>query len=221
MKKLQEMFKKNVKKQIEGNDNTESLKASELKKKLKQDKKALKNQMSDLQDLDDVVNTKKTTVNKRRGVTFDNSEEPNNKKSSKKEEGDVVKMPRKLQFDKLKGSQSIEGDEVYQAESQKLRDRKVARKEVEASYKEQDLKAKEAMGKSITRNVQRDIISNKGLTRRRPKKDRNPRVKRRLKYEEMEKKRKNVVKEFKGGKQALYKGEESGIKTGLVRGIKM
>ena len=42
-----------------------------------------------------------------------------------------------------------------------------------------------------------------------------------MKFEEMEKKRKNIVKEFKGGNQKLYKGEDSGIKTGLVRGIKM
>jgi len=42
-----------------------------------------------------------------------------------------------------------------------------------------------------------------------------------MQYESMLKKRKNVVKEFAGGDKKMYKGEESGIKTGLVRGIKM
>ena len=102
-----------------------------------------------------------------------------------------------------------------------MRDRKAQRKETAASLKDQDLKAKDHMETSIARNVQREIIKNKGLTRRRPKKDKNPRVKKRMKFEEMETKRKTVVKEFKGGRQGLYKGEESGIKTGLVSGIKM
>jgi hypothetical protein len=37
----------------------------------------------------------------------------------------------------------------------------------------------------------------------------------------MEKKRKTIVKEYKKGKQELYRGETSGIKTGLDRAIKM
>ena len=41
--------------------------------------------------------------------------------------------------------------------------------------------------------MQKDIIKNKGLTRRRNKKDRNPRLKKRLKFEEMEKKRRHIV----------------------------
>ena len=77
------------------------------------------------------------------------------------------------------------------------------------------------MDRTIQRNVQRDIIINKGLTRKRKKIDRNPRAKKRAKYEAMEKKRKTVVKEYKQGKQEVYRGESSGIKTGLDRGIKM
>jgi len=69
--------------------------------------------------------------------------------------------------------------------------------------------------------VQKDILLNRGLIRKRKKTDRNPRVKKRMKYEAMEKKRKNIVKEYKGGDKQLYKGEDSGIKTGLVKGIKM
>jgi U3 small nucleolar RNA-associated protein 3 len=88
-------------------------------------------------------------------------------------------------------------------------------------FKEQDQAKTDNMEANITRNVQREIILNKGLTRKRPKKDRNPRVKKRLKFEEMQKKRSTTVKEYKGGDRKLYKGEASGIKTGLVQGIKM
>jgi hypothetical protein len=42
-----------------------------------------------------------------------------------------------------------------------------------------------------------------------------------MKYEAMEKKRRSVVKEHKQGKQEAYRGESSGIKTGLDRGIKI
>lgn len=42
-----------------------------------------------------------------------------------------------------------------------------------------------------------------------------------MKYEKMEKSRKAQVQIYKGGHKDLYKGETSGIKTGLVRAIKM
>ena len=63
-------------------------------------------------------------------------------------------------------------------------------------------------------------MTNKGLTRQRKKADRNPRVKKRMKYEAMEKKRKNVVREYKDGEYNIYQGESSGIKKSLDRGIK-
>ena len=48
--------------------------------------------------------------------------------------------------------------------------------------------------------------------RKRPKKDRTPRVKKRLKFEAAEKKRKNVVKEYNNGHKDVYRGESAGIK---------
>lgn len=52
------------------------------------------------------------------------------------------------------------------------------------------------MGETIQRNVNYDMMKNKGLTRKRKKIDRNPRAKHRAKYEKAIKKRKNYVKEF-------------------------
>ena len=77
------------------------------------------------------------------------------------------------------------------------------------------------MNKDIQRRVQRNIIKNKGLTRQRKRIDSNGRVKKRMKFEKMEKKRKNVVKSYQEGPRGTYGGEASGIKTSLDRGIKM
>lgn len=150
------------------------------------------------------------------------------KKSKKKEAKQVeetavqdLKKPKKVRFDQLSKGRLEGDDEVYQTEVAKLRDRKAARKEQSAKLKEQALQETQHQTQAIQRNVQRDIILNKGLTRKRPKKDRNPRVKKRMQYEAMLKKRKTVVKEYAGGHSKAYAGEESGIKTGLVRGIKM
>jgi hypothetical protein len=79
----------------------------------------------------------------------------------------------------------------------------------------------EYMDKDIQRRVQRNIIKNRGLTRQRKRIDSNGRVKKRMKFDKMEKKRKNVVKSYEEGPRGTYGGEASGIKTSLDRGIKM
>ena len=79
----------------------------------------------------------------------------------------------------------------------------------------------EKQTKAIQRNVERDIIVNKGLVRKRPKKDRTPRVRRRHKFEEAEKKRKHIVKEFANGQKEVYRGEAAGLKQGVIRSHKI
>ena len=75
---------------------------------------------------------------------------------------------------------------------------------------------KEHQHQSI-RNANRRILLNKGVTRPTKKKDRNPRVKRRRKYEQALKKLKTI-----GGRnvykvQDVYKGEMTGIKNTIVK----
>lgn len=66
------------------------------------------------------------------------------------------------------------------------------------------------------------IAKNKGLAPRRKKEVRNPRVKKRLKFEEKKRKLGSTRAVWKGGEgQGGYKGELTGIKTGLVRGVKL
>lgn len=65
------------------------------------------------------------------------------------------------------------------------------------------------------------IMKSKGLTRKRKKIDRNPRVKHREKYRKVLQKRKSKVQEFKEGPQSKYGGESSGLKVGLIRSTKL
>lgn len=77
------------------------------------------------------------------------------------------------------------------------------------------------MSDRIQRNINYDIEKAKGITRKRKKEDKNPRVKRRRKFEKMEKRRKTLVQEFKEGPQKLYSGEAQGIRAGLKKGSKL
>lgn len=66
------------------------------------------------------------------------------------------------------------------------------------------------------------IEKNKGLAPRRKKDVRNPRVKKRKKYEDKKKKLSSIRKVYKGGEEkGGYGGEKTGIKKGLVRSVKL
>ncbi|KAI9827481.1 MAG: hypothetical protein M1832_004831 [Thelocarpon impressellum] len=66
------------------------------------------------------------------------------------------------------------------------------------------------------------IEKNKGLAPKRKKEVRNPRVKKRNKYEEKKRKLGSVRQVYRGGEgSGGYGGEATGIKSGLVRSIKL
>ena len=66
------------------------------------------------------------------------------------------------------------------------------------------------------------IEKNKGLTPRRKKDVRNGRVKKRKKFEEKKKKLGSIRQIYKGGEgRGGYGGEKTGIKTGLVKSVKL
>ena len=78
------------------------------------------------------------------------------------------------------------------------------------------------MGTDGKRAISYAIEKNKGLTPRRKKDVRNPRVKKRKKYEDKRKKLGSVRPVWKGGEgRGGYKGEETGIKRGVVRSVKL
>ncbi|KAG9241454.1 Sas10/Utp3 family protein-like protein [Calycina marina] len=66
------------------------------------------------------------------------------------------------------------------------------------------------------------IEKNKGLAPKRKKEVRNPRVKKRMKYEEKKKKLSSMRATYKGGEErGGYGGEKTGIKSGLVKSVKL
>ncbi|CAZ80340.1 unnamed protein product [Tuber melanosporum] len=81
-----------------------------------------------------------------------------------------------------------------------------------------DTECGEAGGK---RAIGYTISKNKGLTPFRKKEVRNPRVKKRMKYDAAKKKLGSVRAVYKGGLKGAYAGEATGIKGGLVRSIKL
>ncbi|EMR10409.1 hypothetical protein PNEG_01124 [Pneumocystis murina B123] len=70
------------------------------------------------------------------------------------------------------------------------------------------------------RKIRYDIEKNKGIIPYRPKEVRNPRVKKRKKYEVAKKKLASKIAIYKGPPKDVYKGEATGIKTHLVKSVK-
>lgn len=74
----------------------------------------------------------------------------------------------------------------------------------------------EEKGELAQRNVNYQIMKNKGLTRNRKKIDRNSRVKLRVKYDKALKKRKGKVQDYKGSRDN-YSGEHTGLRANLIK----
>lgn len=72
------------------------------------------------------------------------------------------------------------------------------------------------------RSISRAILSNKGLTPKRSKSVRNPRVKKRLKFDKAKKKLSSQKAVYKGGigDAAGYDGERSGISK-VIKSVKL
>ena len=72
------------------------------------------------------------------------------------------------------------------------------------------------------RSVSRAILKNKGLTPHRSKSVRNPRVKKRQRYEQAKKKVSSQKAVYKGGQASAgqYEGEKTGISK-VIKGVKL
>ena len=82
--------------------------------------------------------------------------------------------------------------------------------------------AVEQIGPDGKRAIGYTIEKNKGLAPHRKKDVRNPRVKKRKKFEEKKKKQRNMRPVWKGGEgKGGYGGELTGIKKGIIRSIKL
>ncbi|WFD19014.1 something about silencing protein 10 [Malassezia caprae] len=107
--------------------------------------------------------------------------------------------------------------------------RKRARKQADkAAYDQRRLDERvwddETLAPGEHRTIDYTIEKNKGLTPHRPKGVRNPRLKRRMRYERAKKRLSSTRAVYKGGQSALqggYSGEKSGISTHLVKSRKL
>ncbi|KAF4556995.1 Sas10 C-terminal domain-containing protein [Elsinoe fawcettii] len=120
-----------------------------------------------------------------------------------------------------------DGDDYYQFISGKKSAKKNEKESLAAARKEAILNGgrvveQEEIGDDGKRKITYAIEKNKGLTPHRKKDVRNPRVKKRKKYDEKKKKLATMRPVFKGGEgRGGYGGELSGIKSNLVKSRKL
>lgn len=211
----------------------ENFKRFQISKKEKNlmKKRRLEDMQDKLENLDDDFEAINRIVKRTGNLSSRNNEDADafesaqrdtaSTKFSKSLKSYISHEPKKTKkFSELK-SAKIKGDGVYEGEKQRQREKKAARKEIEKKIKENIADEVKDMGEAIQRNVNYNIEKAKGITRKRPKEERNPRVKKRHKYEKMVKAHKTKVQEFAEGKaQPVYKGE-LGIHTGLKKSTQL
>lgn len=118
-------------------------------------------------------------------------------------------------------------EEYYDMVAAKSSKKKSDKKALADAYKEAAqhggrVVEKEEVGPDGKRAISYQIEKNKGLTPHRKKDVRNPRVKKRKKYDEKKKKLASMKPTYKGGEgRGGYGGELTGIKKGLVRSTKL
>ncbi|KAJ6013457.1 hypothetical protein N7540_008048 [Penicillium herquei] len=122
------------------------------------------------------------------------------------------------------GSNDDEYYDMIAARGKQRKDDKKARSDAHAEAARQGgrVEIQEAVGPDGKRAITYQIEKNKGLTPKRSKDSRNPRVKKRKKYEEKKKKLGSIRQIYKGGEsRGGYGGELTGIKKNLVKSVKL
>ncbi|KAF2704550.1 hypothetical protein K504DRAFT_461312 [Pleomassaria siparia CBS 279.74] len=118
-------------------------------------------------------------------------------------------------------------DDYYDMVAARGTAKKAAKQELAAAYalaarEGGKVVPQEVIGADGKRKITYQIQKNKGLTPHRSKTVRNPRVKKKIKYEEKKKKLRSQKAVYSGGEaRGGYAGELTGIKKGLVRSTKL
>ncbi|KAL2112350.1 hypothetical protein VUR80DRAFT_7813 [Thermomyces stellatus] len=111
--------------------------------------------------------------------------------------------------------------DMVSAASKKKKAEKADRKAALAAASKADrVVAVEEVGEDGKRKVSYQIEKNKGLTPKRKKENRNPRVKKRKAYDTKMKKLGSMKPVYKGEPEGGYQGVQSGIKAGLIKSTK-
>jgi U3 small nucleolar RNA-associated protein 3 len=120
-----------------------------------------------------------------------------------------------------------DSDDLYEQVVSRNKKRKLDRQEAAEAYARAAAEGghvieREEIGPEGKRKITYVIEKNKGLTPHRKKDVRNPRVKKRKKFEEKKKKLKSIRAVYSGGEgKGGYGGELTGIKKGLIKSIKL
>ncbi|KAG5950822.1 hypothetical protein E4U53_004348 [Claviceps sorghi] len=130
--------------------------------------------------------------------------------------------------DDAAAANAIRGDEdeyydMVAHKSKSKREDKAARYAAYAAAGKADrVVENEEVGEDGKRKITYAIEKNKGLAPKRSKDVRNPRVKRRKQYEAKQKKLKSMKPVWQGGEpKGGYRGELSGINTGVIKSVKL
>lgn len=142
--------------------------------------------------------------------------------------GDSDDEDRRVAKELRRGEGAKEDDDEYYdmvaSRSKKRKDDKQARADAHAEAERLGGKVyeQEEIGPDGKRAITYQIQKNKGLHAKRSKDSRNPRVKKRKKYEEKKKKLGSTKQLYKGGEgRGGYGGELTGIKKNLVKSVKL
>lgn len=114
-------------------------------------------------------------------------------------------------------------DTLLNAKQKKLSDKKArAEAYAQAAKDGATVYEEETVGVDGKRAITYAIAKNKGLAPKRKKEVRNPRVKKRMKFDEKMKKLGSIRQVYKGGEgRGGYGGELTGIKTNVVKSVKL
>ncbi|KAF2761924.1 hypothetical protein EJ05DRAFT_507536 [Pseudovirgaria hyperparasitica] len=127
----------------------------------------------------------------------------------------------------IRGDDKSDDDEYYDMVAARSKKRKLDKQDraeafAQAAREGGEVIQEEVIGPDGRREISYQISKNKGLTPKRKKDVRNPRVKKRKKYDEKKKKLKSMKPVYSGGEgRGGYKGELTGIKKGLVKSVKL
>ena len=114
-----------------------------------------------------------------------------------------------------KREKSMEEDEYYEQMVARKKQKEAA-KEERKKYLEVYVNDDYEMGEGESRKATQKILKNRGLVPSRPKENRNPRVKKRRRYEKALKNRKGQVAALRTNEADQYMGEKSGIRSDVT-----
>ena len=117
--------------------------------------------------------------------------------------------------EKSEGEKSAGEDAFYQEMVERKREKERAKEERKAyleHYVNDDFELEEGESRKATQK----ILKNRGLVPSRPKENRNPRVKKRRRYEKALKRRKGQVAALRTNEADQYMGEKSGIRSDVT-----